>query len=157
MLRAGSSVSLAGASSRTEKRESEAGEELCTTMAGVDWPSGFLIWERRELVRERERRSSPGGGDLRRGEMGQWGVLSPELELVVPLTGRGALIESAGAVGGSSGMLVADRARWMAAAEGVLVLKAARLAALLGLTSVLLLRERKPGLPFVPAGAALRW
>jgi len=66
----GSSGSLAGASG-LGKPESEAGEELWTTMAGVDCVSGFLICDRSEFVRERGRPSSPGGGDLRRGEMGQ--------------------------------------------------------------------------------------
>jgi hypothetical protein len=64
----------------------------------VDCTSGFLIWLRKELAREREpeRPSDPGGGgDLRRGEMGQWGVLSPELEPEVGFTGRGALMVSA--------------------------------------------------------------
>lgn len=67
----GSSGSLADASSLTGNRASEAGEELCTTMAGVDCASGFLMWARSELARERERPSSPGGGERRRGEMGQ--------------------------------------------------------------------------------------
>jgi len=65
----GSSGSLAG--SFLGKPESEAGEELWTTMAGVDWASDFLICERSEFVRERGRPSSAGGGDLSRGEMGQ--------------------------------------------------------------------------------------
>lgn len=44
-----------------------------------------------ELRRERERESL-GGGDLMRGEAGQWGVESPELgPEVVGLRGRGAL------------------------------------------------------------------
>jgi hypothetical protein len=51
------------------------------------------------LAREREpeRPSVPGGGgDLRRGEMGQWGVLSPEVvEEDVDFKGRGALMVSA--------------------------------------------------------------
>jgi hypothetical protein len=43
MLCWGSSGSLAAPSSLAGKRESEAGEELWTTMAGVDCASGFLI------------------------------------------------------------------------------------------------------------------
>jgi hypothetical protein len=46
--------------------------------------------------REPERPSVPGGGgDLRRGEMGQWGVLSPEVDEDVGFEGRGALMVSA--------------------------------------------------------------
>ena len=71
MLSTGSSGSLDTGSSLTGKRESDAGDEPCTTMLGADCASGFLICERREFARERERPSSPGGGDLRRGEMGQ--------------------------------------------------------------------------------------
>lgn len=99
MLSTGSSGSLvAVASSLTRMRETGAGEELWTTMAGVDCDSGFLIWLRMELAREREpERASDvgGGGDRRRGEMGQWGVLSPELGPDAGLTGRGALMGSA--------------------------------------------------------------
>lgn len=54
-------------------------------------------------------------------------------------------------------MLVAERARWRETAEGILEVEAARLGCRLGLTSVLLLRERKPGLVFVPGVAAVRW
>lgn len=74
MLITTSSGSLPADSSLTGMRETGAGDELWTTMAGVDWPSDFLIWLRREFAREREpdRPSEPGGGgDLRRGEMGQ--------------------------------------------------------------------------------------
>lgn len=156
-----SSGSLAGASSRTGKRACDAGEELWTTMAGVDWASGFLIWERSELARERERPSSLGGGDRRRGEMGQWGVESPAAEAEVDLGGRGGRTVSVEDVGVSSGMLVADRARWIEAAEGVLALEAAglgtRLGTRLGLTSALVLRERKPDLAAFAGGAAGRW
>jgi len=144
-LMTGSSGSLATASSRaslTGMRETDAGDELWTTMAGLDWASCFLSWVRRELAREREpeRPSAPvGGGDLRRGEMGQWGVLSPELGPDDGFRGRGALMESAG----SAGMLVEDCDRCMAAAEGER-LEVAGLAARWGLTSMLFLRERRP-------------
>lgn len=91
--------------------------------------------------------------------MGQWGVLSPELDPCVGLRGRGALMVSADEVGVSSGMLAADRARWSEVAEGVLETVPALLALLLvlrlGLTSVLLLRERKAGLVFMPAAVAV--
>jgi hypothetical protein len=165
MLITGSSGSLATESSLTGMREAGAGDELCTTMAGIDCASGFLIWLRRELAREREpeRPSEPGGGgDLRRGEMGQWGVLSPELGPDVAFKGRGALMvsaEDADDAAGSSGMLVEDSARCMAAADGeLLALALARLEARLGLASVLLLRERRPGLGLeVPEGALGRW
>jgi hypothetical protein len=121
MLMAGSSGSLAADSSLTGMREAGTGDELWTVMAGVDWVSCFLSWLRRELAREREpeRPSAPdGGGDLRRGEMGQWGVVSPELGPDVDLVGRGALTESVDVEGGRAGMLVDDNDRWMAAAEG---------------------------------------
>jgi hypothetical protein len=97
MLIAGSSASLAAESSLTGIREAGCGDELCTTIAGVDCTSGFLIWLRSELAREREpeRPSEPGGGgERRRGEMGQWGVLSPELVAEEGFTGRGALMVS---------------------------------------------------------------
>lgn len=157
MLSVGSSGSLDSCSSLTGNREVEAGEELCTTMAGVV-ESAFLSWERREFVRDRERPSSPeGGGDLRRGEMGQRGVLSPELEAEVDFKGRGALAMSDEAdADGSSGTLDAERARLMAVAEGVLVEGPARLDPLLGLASALLMRDRTPVLLFVPNGAADR-
>lgn len=119
--------------------------------------SGFLSWARREFARDRERPSSLGGGDRRRGEMGQWGVESPELEPEAVLCGRGGLTVSVEDVGVSSGMLVDDRARWREAAEGVLALDPARLGARLGLMSVLLLRERKPDLVVVAATAPVRW
>ena len=129
-------------SSLTGARAAEAGdgEECCTTIEGVEATSGFLACVRSELRREREwERASGGGGDLMRGEMGQWGVLSPETTAEGDFKGRGALSESEMAVGGSWGMLVDERARWMAAADrpGELVLGPR-----LGLTSVLLLRER---------------
>jgi hypothetical protein len=124
-------------------REAEAGEgeECWTTIEGVDATSGFLACVRNELRREREcERASGGGGDLMRGETGQWGVLSPEIMADGDFRGRGALTESEAKVGGSWGMLVDERARCMAAAErpGELVLGPR-----LGLTSVLLLRERR--------------
>jgi hypothetical protein len=71
-LIAGSSESLATASSLTRMRVAGPGDELWTTIAGVDCVSGFLNWLRMELAREREsERPSVGGGDFRRGEMGQ--------------------------------------------------------------------------------------
>lgn len=77
-----------------------------TTILGADWVdcggSGLVgraccgccccccgCWERSELRRER---LLAGGGDLRRGETGQWGVLSPEL---VDLLGLETRVESA--------------------------------------------------------------
>ena len=56
-----------------------------------------------------------------------------------------------------SGMLVADKARWIEVGEGVLALAAARIEVRLGLTSLLLLRERKPGREVGLGGAAGRW
>lgn len=74
-----------------------------------------------------------------RGETGQWGVLSPETRAEGDFKGRGALTESEVAVGGSWGMFVDERARCMAAAESPgELLPGPRL----GLTSVLLLRDR---------------
>lgn len=60
-------------------RDEGAGDELKTTMEGVDEVSGFFCWVRSEFRRDRERASDVGGGDFNRGETGQWGVLSPEL------------------------------------------------------------------------------
>lgn len=77
-------------------REAEAGDgdECCTTIDGVDAASGLLACVRRELRRERER-ASGGGGDFRRGETGQWGVLSPETMADGDFKGRGGLTVSA--------------------------------------------------------------
>jgi hypothetical protein len=127
-------------------------------MAGVDWASGFLICARSEFVRERERPSSPGGGDLRRGERGQWGVVSPELDLDDGLEGRGARTVSVDDAGVSSGMLVDDRARCtIGAAWPGAAVELDKLEPRLGLASALLLRERKPGLTLAPEGVELRW
>lgn len=160
MVCCGSSGSLRAApSSRTGKRDSEAGDELCTTIEGVDCVSGFLICARSEFLRERERPSSPGGGDLRRGETGQWWAVSPELVLGAGLVDeergvRAASIDDV-AAGVSSGMLVDEWARCTLSAGRLLsVVELDRLEVRLGLASALLLRERKPGLTFGPAGAA---
>lgn len=75
----GASGSSVASSSGTGNLDAGAGDELWTTMAGVDAVSGRLDKARREFRRERER-VSVGGGDFKRGETGQWGVLSPELE-----------------------------------------------------------------------------
>lgn len=102
-------------SSLSGTRDVEAGEgdEYWTTMEGVEATSGFLAWVRRELRRERdwERASGSGGGDLKRGEMGQWGVPSPGSTAEGDFKGRGALTASLAAVGGSWGMLADERAR----------------------------------------------
>jgi hypothetical protein len=154
MLCGVSSASLAGPSSLgMGKRQSGAGDELWTVIEGIDWASAFLICARREFARERERPSSPGGGDLSRGEMGQWGGGSPELGLDAGFGGRAALTVSVDDVGVSSGMLADDGARWTEAAGGP---GAVELLPRLGLTSMLLLRERKPALAFVPDDAAAR-
>lgn len=88
--------------------------------------------------------------------MGQWGVLSPELEPDAPLVGLGALMASVDDDGWSWGMLVDDSARWMAAAEGEL-LELARLGPRLGLASALFLREGMPDrAAVVPGGAVVR-
>lgn len=95
----GSSGSLFPPSSLSGTREAGAGDELCTTMAGVlgvEDDSGFLpcvrMESRRELRRDRERVSGFGGGLFRRGETGQWGVLSPEVLFPdADLSGRAAL------------------------------------------------------------------
>lgn len=68
-------------------------------------------------------------------------MLSPETTADGDFSGRGALIESEEAAGGSWGMFVLERARWMAAAERPGELEPGPR---LGLTSVLLLRERRP-------------
>lgn len=110
-------------------------------------------------MRERERPSSPGGGDLRRGERGQWGVVSPELDFDDGLEGRGARTVSVDDVGVSSGMLVDDRARCTVGETwpGAVVELDKLLEPRLGLASALLLRERKPGLTLAPDGVELRW
>lgn len=77
-------------------RDTDAGEELWTTIAGVDCASGFLIWFRIEFARERELERPSGGGDRRRGEMGQRGVLSPELGPELGFVGCDPLMESLG-------------------------------------------------------------
>lgn len=147
MLGGCSSGSLAALSSRTGMRDAGPGDELCTTIAGVEAASGFLCWARSESLRERDRASWAGGGDLRRGEMGQWGVLSPELDPEAALTGLGTREGSCdNAAGASWGMFADDRARWMAAAEGTVAGGPGRLGPLFGLTSVLLLRDRRPAL-----------
>ena len=71
MLSVDSSGSLATASSLMGIRDTGAGEELWTTMEGVEEASTFFAWVRRELRRDRERASGFGGGDFKRGEMGQ--------------------------------------------------------------------------------------
>lgn len=156
MLMGGSSGSLFGPSSLTGMRDAGAGDELWTTMAGVDEDSCFLGWVRSEFRRDRERVSEVGGGDFNRGEMGQWGVVSPELDPDDAFRGRGTLEGSWDDAGGSWGMLAEDSARWMAAAEGTVVLGPARLGPLFGETSVLLLRERRPDLGRVPEEPAWR-
>ena len=110
---------------------------------------------RSEFWRERERASDEGGGDFNLGEMGQWGVLSPELDPEAGLEGLETREESwFEDAGGSWGMLVDDRARWMAAAEGTVV--AGKLGPRLGLTSLLLLREARVDLGWASARAAAR-
>lgn len=156
MLSTGSSGSEFTTSSFTGMREVDAGEELWTTMAGVDVASGFLCWARSEFPRERERVSEGGGGDFKRGEMGQWGVVSPEFVPDAGFKGLGTLEGSCVDAGGNCGMFADDRARWMAAAEGTVVLGPARLGPLFGLTSVLLLRERRPGLETGAVDAGVR-
>lgn len=67
----GSSWSLFTPSSLAGMRDVGAGDELWTTIEGVDGDSGFLFWVRREFLRERERASPAGGGDFNRGDTGQ--------------------------------------------------------------------------------------
>lgn len=146
MVCVGSSGSLASASSGAASRGGDMGDELSTMMAGVDCTSCFRSWARSELRRECEYMSPAGGGDLKRGESG---VESTGPGLEPGLEGRGARIVSldddgvdAGVI---SGMLVAEWARWTTTAVGPGVVELARLDMRLGLASVLLLRERKPG------------
>ena len=54
-------------------------------------------------------------------------------------------------------MLEDDRARWMAAAEGTVVPGPGTLGVLLGLASLLLLREGRPDLGCESTRAGLRW
>ena len=68
-------------------------------------------------------------------------------------TREGSWVE---ATGGSCGMLVDERARWMAAAEGMVELGPAVLEPRLGLASLLLLREARVDLGCVSAGWVLR-
>ena len=113
----------------------EGVEEVCVV---------FLAWVRSELRRECDRPSVSGGGDLSLGEMGQWGVESPELVPDAVFWGRGTRDGSCTDIGGRFGVEAEDNARWMAAADGTVVLEPARAGPLLGLTSVLLLRDRRP-------------
>jgi hypothetical protein len=140
-------------------RDAEAGDELWTTMDGVDALGLllFFVWARSELRRDRERDSCSGGGDFNLGEMGQCGVVSPEFVPDEAFAGRGTREGSCEEVGGSEGMLAADNALWMAAADGTVVLEPARLGPLLGLTSVLLFRDRRPDFGIGPAEAGWRW
>jgi hypothetical protein len=141
---------LLPSSSCTGKRDVGTGDELCTIMDGVGPDSDFLVWVRSEFRRERERVSEVGGGDFKRGETGQWGVVSPELVPELPFVGRGTREGSCGDAGESWGTMVPESARWMAAAEGTVAPAPARLGPLFGLTSVLLLRERRPDLGLGP-------
>lgn len=113
MLNDGSSESLASTSSFTGMRDAGAGDELWTTIAGVGEgeESGFFAVARREFRRERERVSELGGGDFNRGDMGQWGVESPELVPEFDLRGLGTLEGSWDDAGGSWGMFADDSAR----------------------------------------------
>lgn len=72
---------------------------------------------------------------MRRGETGQWGVLSPEL---LDLCGLGTRVESACGGGWSCGVFADARARWMAAADGVVLVWLERPVGRFGLTSWLL-------------------
>lgn len=124
-------------------------------MDGVAVGSVFLWcwWARSELLRDRERVSAEGGGDFSRGDSGQWGVFSVELGPEDGLEGRGTREGSWVEVeGGSCGMLVEERARWMAAAERTVELELAVLESRLGLASLLLLREGRVGLGCESAG-----
>lgn len=156
-----SSVSSSSSSScSTGMRETGAGDELWTVIEGVDEPP-FVIWVRSEFRRERERvLSAEGGGDFIRGDTGQWGVLSPELVPEVDFSGRGTLDGSclSWVEAGASGGVVAEfSARWMAAAEGTEALEPALTGPLLGLASLLFLRERSPDLGSGPEAACWRW
>ena len=73
-------------------------------------------------------------------------MLSPELDAEPALTGLGTREGSWDGAAGSWGMFTDDRARWMEAAEGTVALGPGRLGPLLGLTSVLLLRDRRSDL-----------
>lgn len=84
-------------------------------------------------------------------------MLSPELEVEAGFEGLGTREESwVEDVGGSCGMLEDDRARWMAAAEGTVLLEAGALGVRLGLASLLLLREGRCDLGWVSMRAGLR-
>jgi hypothetical protein len=71
MLMGCSSASRLLSSSWMGMRDAGTGEELWTTMAGVDAEPSFFACERRELRRDRERLSACGGGDFNRGDTGQ--------------------------------------------------------------------------------------
>lgn len=106
---------------------------------------------RKEFLRDEE-----GGGDLSLGDRGHVGVFSPEPELAAwTLETLGSLdvdvdvdvaVEDGSEVGaiGSCGMLAAERARCMAAAEGIVPLWPVILAGLCGLTSCESFRDRIP-------------
>lgn len=84
-------------------------------------------------------------------------MFSPEFVPDVDFKGRGTRAGSCVDAGGRLGIFADDRARCMAAAEGTVVLEPARLGPLLGLTSVLLLRERSVDLGRGPDGGCWRW
>lgn len=136
---------------------SDGVDEGWTTMAG-----GFaLLCDREEFLRGRP---AMGGGDLIRGEGGKVGVESPEVtaEARCDLASLDTasvteLGEGRGCGCCSWGMLAADRARWMAAADGAEV-GVVRAGVRCGLVSWLLWRGlKRPALAWTPAGGVLLW
>jgi hypothetical protein len=103
MVMGWSSESTLVSSSWTGIRELGTGDELWTTIDGVDADSGLFACERMELRREREWFSEVGGGDFNRGDTGQWGVESPELEVEAGFKDResraGSWVEADGSWG----------------------------------------------------------
>lgn len=101
---------------------------------------------RKEFLRD------DGGGDLSLGDRGHVGVFSPEPVVAAwTLETLGSLdvvvvVEDGSEVGGvgSCGVVAAERARCMAAAEGIVPLWAVVLGGLCGLTSCESFRDRMP-------------
>jgi hypothetical protein len=90
------------------------GVDRWTTMLGARVGMSGMRCDRKESRREED-----GGGDLRRGDTGHDGVLSPDAP--VAARDRGILdVFSDTVVGWSCGVAAVDSARCMAAAEGIL-------------------------------------
>lgn len=103
------------------------GVEVCTIILGVDAPR----WFSESLLAL----TDDGGGDFNLGDCGHVGVLSPD-----PAAERGCIfgnLETASVTepAGNCGTLVADKALWMAAADGTVPVGVDKAAGRCGLCS----------------------